>query len=216
LAVSSRACLCVSGSYQRDRVRFTTPLGDLGAMMAEKEISETGLPIVPSTKVAALLSQYPILEDVLIGLAPPFQKLKNPILRKTVGRVASLQQVAAVGHMPVHELVNRLRAAVGQPDLVSDESYDDTPSYFQPRPQWFDSAKVVASIEEKNCDPDKIPVVSILQRVATLQPGEILELITNFLPAPGIDILRNKNLRVWSVEDESKLVRTYVTKPNLS
>ncbi len=184
--------------------------------MAEKEISEVGLQIMPSTKVADLLSQYPALEDVLIGLAPPFQKLKNPILRKTVGRVASLQQVAAVGHMPVHELVNHLRAAVGQPDLVSEESYSDTASYFQPRPDWFDAARIVATIEEKTSDPDKMPVVSILQRIAKLQPGEILELVTTFLPAPGIDILRNKNLRVWSTEDESKLIRTYVSKASPS
>lgn len=38
--------------------------------MAEKEISEVGVLIMPSTKVAALLSQYPALEDVLIALAP--------------------------------------------------------------------------------------------------------------------------------------------------
>ncbi len=184
--------------------------------MADKEISEAGLQIMPSTKVAALLSQYPALEDVLIGMAPPFQKLKNPVLRKTIGRVASLQQVAEVGPVPVPARVNRLRAAVGQPDLVSEECYDETVSYFQARPKWFDSAKIVASIEEKTCNPDEMPVVSMLQRIATLQPGEILELVTTFLPTPGIDILRNKNLKVWSMQDESKLIRTYISRPSSS
>jgi len=32
-------------------------------------------PILPSTKVAALLDRYPQLEEVLIELAPPFKKL---------------------------------------------------------------------------------------------------------------------------------------------
>jgi hypothetical protein len=181
--------------------------------MPEKEIVESGFPILPSTKVAALLEHFPQLEEVLIGLAPPFQKLRNPILRKTVARVASLQQVAAVGHMPAHELVNRLRTAVGQRTLTAEEAPSEKDFYFLPRPDWFDASRIVSSIEEKGSDPDTMPVVSILQRVLSMQPGEILELITTFLPAPGIDVLRKKNLLVWSVEDESKLVRTYVCKP---
>lgn len=184
--------------------------------MPEKEIPECGFPILPSTKVPALLDQYPEVEDILISLAPPFQKLKNPILRRTVARVASLQQVAVVGRMPVHELVNRLRAAVGQQNLASEEAPSDTVSYYLPRPEWFDAAKIVASIDEMTSDPDKMPIVTVLQRATALQPGEILELITTFLPVPGIDILRKKSLLVWSMEDESKLIRTYVSKPDHS
>lgn len=184
--------------------------------MPEKEIPDCGFAILPSTKVAALLEQYPEVEDILITLAPPFQKLKNPILRRTVARVASLQQVAAVGRMPVLELVNRLRAAVGQQNLASVEANSETASYYLPRPEWFDVSKIVASIEEQASDPDKMPIVTVLQRVAALQPGEILELITTFLPVPGIDILRKKSLLVWSMEDESKLIRTYVSKPGHS
>ena len=185
---------------------------ELGVALSEKEKLRRGFPILPSTKVAALLDQYPQVEDILVGLAPPFQKLKNPILRRTVAKVASLQQVAAVGRIPVQELVNRLRAAVGQQNLVSEETIRNTDPYYLPRPEWFDAAKIVASIDEKTSDPDKMPIVTVLQRAATLQPGEILELVTTYLPAPGIDILRRKSLLVWSMEDESNLVRTYVSR----
>ena len=37
----------------------------------------------------------------------------HPVLRKTVGRVANLEQVARLGEIPVTELVNRLRVAAG-------------------------------------------------------------------------------------------------------
>jgi TusA-related sulfurtransferase len=180
--------------------------------MPEKEISESGFLILPSTKIAALLDHFPQLEDVLIGLAPPFQKLKNPILRKSVARVASLRQAAAVGRMDVLELVNRLRAAVGQENLSAGVAATDTSSYFSPCPEWFSASRIVASIDEKASDPDKMPVVTLLQRAAKLQPGEMLELITTFLPAPGIDILKSKGLQVWSMEDEGKLIRTYVAR----
>lgn len=189
----------------------------LSLAMPEEVTPQSRFPILPSTKVAALLDQYPEVEDILISLAPPFQKLKNRILRRTVARVASLQQVAAVGRLPVHELVNRLRAAVGQQNLVSEEATsDNTVSYYFPRPEWFDPAKIVASIDEMKSDPDKMPIATVLQQVAALQPGEILELVTTFLPVPGIDILRKKGLLVWSMEDESKLIRTYVSKPGHS
>jgi hypothetical protein len=173
-------------------------------------------PILPSTKVAALLDQYPELEEFLIGMAPPFRKLRNPALRKTVARVASLQQAAAVARIPVRDLVNRLRASVGQQDLSSEEAPGGAVSYFSPRPDWFDPGKVAVCIDEKSAGPGKMPVVSILQGLVTLKPGEILELVTDFLPAPGIDLLRNKGLLVWIVEDDSKIIRTYVSKPERS
>jgi hypothetical protein len=169
-------------------------------------------PILPSTKVAALLDRYPELEEVLIGLAPPFKKLKNPFLRKGVAKVASLGQAAAVGGIPVDELVNKLRAAVGQEPITSENSAR-TGSYFSSQPEWFDATKIVASIDETLIDRDKMPIVTVLQRAATLEPGEMIELVTTFLPAPGIEIMKRKGLLVWSVQQAPELIRTYVSKP---
>lgn len=79
------------------------------------------LPILPSTSIGDLLERYPELEDVIIGMAPAFRKLKKTILRKSVGRVASLRQAAAVAGLPVGDVVNKLRSAVGQGSFVSDD-----------------------------------------------------------------------------------------------
>jgi len=168
---------------------------------------------LPSTKVGALLDLYPELEDLLIGLAPPFRKLKNRILRKSIGKVASLQQVAAVGGISVHELVNTLRAAVGQEAITPEGEDHGRESYFSSQPEWFDSTRIVASIDERSGDSNKMPVAAVLREAARLQPTEILELTTSFLPAPGIDILRKKGLLVWSVAEQPELIRTYVSKP---
>jgi hypothetical protein len=175
-------------------------------------MSKDDLPILPSTKVAALLDHYPELEDMLIGLAPPFKKLKNPFLRKGVARVASLKQAAAVGGLPASELVNRLRAAVGQPPIASVPA-DERAVYFYPQPEWFASERVAASIDERQADPDKMPVVTVLQHATRLNPGEILELVTTFLPAPGIAILKQKGFRVWSSQSAPDVIRTYICKP---
>ena len=168
-------------------------------------------PILPSTKVGALLDRYPELEDLLIGLAPPFKKLKNPFLRKGVAKVASLKHAAAVGGMPVHDLVNKLRAAVGQ-EAVDAEDVGESVSYFSDQPGWFAAAKVVMTIDERAADPNTMPIAAVLQEAAHLQAGEILELITTFLPAPGIEIMKRKGLRVWTVQQRPELIRTYVAK----
>ena len=55
--------------------------------------------ITPKTKVLELIETYPELEDILIEIAPAFKKLKNPILRKTVAKIATLQQAAAIGNI---------------------------------------------------------------------------------------------------------------------
>ena len=167
-------------------------------------------PITPDTKVAELLDNYPELEDVLIGLAPPFKKLKNPLLRRSVAKVTSLRQAAAVGKISVHETVDKLRAIVGQ-QQISGEPIRDGDSYFSGEPEWFDRSQVVATIVEAELSPDVMPLNPLIRRAAKLREGEIIELVTTYLPAPGIDIMKGKGFSVWSV-DEGELIKTYFSK----
>jgi hypothetical protein len=188
------------------------------ALRGEDDVIEQGgkmipheFSILPSSTVAALLDQYPELENILIGLAPPFKKLKNPLLRKGIAKVASLKHAAAVAGMPVNDLVNKLRAAVGQEAIAPDDTVEPI-SYFGRQPEWFSAAKIVTSIDERTSDPNKMPITAVLQKAGRLQTGEMLELVTTFLPAPGIEIMKKKRLRVWSVQQERGLIRTYVSK----
>jgi hypothetical protein len=177
----------------------------------ETNAPDYDFPILPSTKVGALLDRYPQLEEILIGLAPPFKKLRNPLLRKGVAKVASLKQAAAAGGLPVKELVNKLRAAVGQ-EAIASEHPSESISYFSGPPEWFATSKIVISIDERAADQDRMPIVAVLQEATRLQAGEMLELVTTFVPAPGIEIMKRKGLRVWSVREGAELIRTYVTK----
>lgn len=176
---------------------------------------DADFPILPSTRVGALLDRYPQLEDVLIELAPPFRKLKNPLLRKGVAKVASLQHAAAVGGMSVRDLVNQLRAVVGQ-DAVGPEDFAEAASWFSEQPEWFDAAKIVTSIDGRLADPDKMMITRVLQEAANLHSAEIIELITTFIPAPGIDILKRKGFLVWPKREAGELVRTYILRPAAS
>jgi hypothetical protein len=166
--------------------------------------------ITPSTKVNDLLDTYPELEETLISIAPPFKKLKNPILRKSVARVATIKHISSVGNVPLNELINKLRMAVGQ--SVTDDSYEDE-NYFLDKPDWFSEDKISLSFnEEKLGDKDKMTLVTMLQEAKNVKEGEIIELTTRFLPAPGIDRMKSKGYSVWTVKQEDDLIKSYFVK----
>jgi hypothetical protein len=106
-------------------------------------------------------------------------------------------------------LVNELRAAVGQ-DPIGDAD-EDSADYFGVQPEWFDPQLVVAVLRDDALDPDVMPINPLLRAVKDLDDGQIVELVTSHLPAPGIDILRRKGYSTWTTEDD-QTIRTYVLK----
>jgi hypothetical protein len=172
-------------------------------------IDKDKIDISPSTKVSDLLSAYPEIEDDLIRMAPPFKKLRNPILRRTIGRVATLKQVSAVGDIPLDDLINNLRKLVGQQEIEKSYSAED---YFYNKPEWFSKDKISLSInEEKMENKNQMTLVTILLEAKNVKKGEIIELITTFLPAPGIDILKSKGYSVWTTKEE-RYIKSYFLK----
>ena len=73
----------------------------------------------PKTKVNDLLNRYPFLKDFLIKLNPEFKLLDNPIMRKTVGRLASLGKVAMIGGMDVKKLLDDIADKIRQEASVA-------------------------------------------------------------------------------------------------
>ena len=166
--------------------------------------------ITASTTVHELLTAYPELEETLISIAEPFKKLKNPLLRKSIAKIATLKHISAVGNVPLNDLVNELRQAVGQSEIS--ESYEDE-KYFLDQPDWFSKDRIVLSVNEEELEiKDKMTVVVILQEAKHIKKGEIIELTTTFLPAPGIETMKSKGYSVWTVKDDENLIKTYFLK----
>ncbi len=137
-------------------------------------------------------------------------KLNNPFLRKSVAKIASLKQISAVGQVPLTDLINQLKTALGH-DLDS-ETYNDE-EYFTEKPDWFDHERVIKTIEEdKQEDQNKMTLVTILEEAKKMEGDDIIELVTTFLPAPGIDALKSKGYSVWTMHGEGSIVLTYFMK----
>jgi hypothetical protein len=158
-------------------------------------------------KVADLLKHYPELESVLSEMSPAFSKLKNPILRKTVARVATLGQAAAIGNISISDLINGLRKAAGFEELYE---YDDSNTAEKSKPLWLENSEITESLDTRPMiENGEQPLTIVMQRLNELENGKILELITPFYPAPIIDKARSIGFDVWSDKIENNLARSY-------
>ncbi len=68
--------------------------------------------ITPKTTVHTLLKEYPFLLEFLAGYHPQFKKLTNPVLRRTAGRMATLDAVAEQANVPLNKLMDDLAGEI--------------------------------------------------------------------------------------------------------
>lgn len=170
---------------------------------------EKPLDINLQTKVAEMLSHYPQLEDVLLELSPSFAKLKNPILRKTIARVATLKQISEIAGLNPGEMISTLRkgANLCPVDINTKESDN-----FTPQPEWVDENLVTETFDVCSIiNEGKSPMAKIIDKSQSLKSAQILKIITPFVPFPIIDILKAKEYKCWS-KSENNLIETYIIK----
>ncbi len=171
--------------------------------------TDNTLIITPKTKVLQLIEHYPQLEDILIEYAPAFKKLKNPVLRKTVARVATLQQAASIGNVKVEDLINRLRKEVGQ-DLLQDS---EDVSYNLKRPEWFDEEKIDAELDAgEMLEEGEQPVNQVITDLKKLPTDKIYKLKAPFVPAPIIDKATSLGFEHWVDKKSTDKVEVYFFK----
>ncbi len=165
--------------------------------------------ISPKTKVLALIEAYPQLENTLISYVPAFEKLRNPVLRKTVARIATLQQAAVIGNVKVEELINVLRKEVGQ-DLISGAAEQEINTLM---PAWYSPALVK---QEADIRPmlaaGEQPVNQVMADLNKLESGVIFRVIAPFVPAPLIEKAASLNLDHWLEQESDELFFVYFRK----
>ena len=161
-----------------------------------------------STKVGELLDAYPKLEEELIRINPKFKKLKNPILRRTVAKIATLAQAAKVGGMDPVELVNLLRKAVGQPPLQGVEYTEEESE----APVWIATEPKALLDANELLDSGKNPLAEITKLLKNAKSGDVVQLVADFRPEPLIEEMQKRGYEVY-VAQEGEKFRTFIKKP---
>jgi len=154
--------------------------------------------VSPATRIGPLLDAHPELEEVLISISPEFARLRNPLLRRTVARVATLEQAARIGGVPVPELVGRLRQALGQASPEA-EPLPAAGEVDAPPPAWVVGATPTAILSaEEVLASGRTPVAVVSERLGAAAPGEVVLLRAPFHPAPLIDAVRARGYEVYA------------------
>lgn len=167
--------------------------------------------ITPKTKIYDLLAQYPELEDMLIEMAPQFDKLRNPVLRKTITRITSLSQAATIASVDVEDMINRLRKAVGQ-DAV-EEFAGAGNSYNTEKQKWVKKYKLAGTIDIRDMlHEGEQPVHEVLSSIKKLGDREMLMVIAPFIPAPLIDKSTGMGYRHWLHKESQNEYHVYFSK----
>lgn len=166
--------------------------------------------ITPDSRLGELLERWPGLEDTLLELSPHFGALRNPVLRRTVARVATIRQVATVSGVPLGVLVEKLREAAGLPSAAAVNA-PDAPS--AERPAWAAPSAVVRRHDARAAiEAGQHPMPQVMADLGTLRAGEVYELVTPFVPAPLVDIARDRGYSSFSAVEDDGAVRTYFRK----
>ncbi|WP_319590190.1 DUF1858 domain-containing protein [uncultured Draconibacterium sp.] len=159
--------------------------------------------ITPKTKIFDLLEAYPQLEDILIQAAPPFKKLRNPVLRKTIAKITTLSQAATIGGLKVEELINKLRTEVGQAnvEVVGDKGEN----YVTEKPSWFNENNVAETIDIREMlNAGDQPVHEVMSAIKKLNDTEILKVVAPFVPAPLLDKSLSMEYKHWLDKKDSE------------
>jgi DUF438 domain-containing protein len=73
---------------------------------------EVKMELHEKVKINDLLKEYPELLDFLVNKWPTFKKLKNPVLRKTIGKMATLNQAAVMAGIETSTLVTEIAGEI--------------------------------------------------------------------------------------------------------
>jgi hypothetical protein len=147
-------------------------------------------------RVGEFLSAYPELESVLIAQAPAFANLTNPVLRRTVAKVATLSQAARVGGVEVRALVRTLRTAAGV-DSEADAAAGGADGTGDTPPSWYSEDRVVAAIDaDAMLARGEHPLGETQRHVQSLGCHAIVCVDAGFVPAPLVDAFRKQGYEV--------------------
>jgi hypothetical protein len=167
--------------------------------------------ITPDTNIGVILDAYPDIVPYLIDLSPALARLRNPVMRASIGGVANLRQIAELSNLPLGVLVNelRMRAGLGVSggDIVENATGPSAP------PAWFATKKIAVTYDARNDLAAGVhPAQRVMAELQDLSSEGIYELVTPFTPSPLIDMAVQKGFTVWTSEAGPSEVHNYFSK----
>lgn len=150
-------------------------------------------------RVEAVLARDPALLEVFVSVSSAFAMLRNPVARKTMARLVTIEQAARVAGIEASVLLERLNAAMAgkAPAAAPPPSPKAAAAPVEAAPPGLletpESLLVDLDVRE-DLRAGREPFRQILQAAIGLQPGQVLRLRAIFEPAPLYAVLGKQGL----------------------
>lgn len=165
-----------------------------------------------NTKISKIINDKPEAIDTIVSLSKHFEKLRIPILRKTLASRVTIKQAAKIGGVSINDFFIKL-SPLGFTYETSKTNHTDSKIEEEAlKINSFEDGKVeeldVRSILKQNKDPFNI----IMDSLKKLPEGYSLNVINTFEPIPLINILSKKGYTHQTIYKDKQLVYTYFKK----
>jgi hypothetical protein len=130
-----------------------------------------------------------------------FEKIQNPVLRRTVARVATLEKAAGMAGLPVSDLVNELRTAAGLPELQTEEDHRSGPAgaMIEQSPEWVRTGVVKHNINaDAMLEEGEHPLNLVQKLLGELEVGDLIRIESSFPPIPLVDAVKKQGCSAWT------------------
>lgn len=165
-----------------------------------------------NTKIGAILKQCPAALDVIVSISPKFEKLRNPILRKLIAGRASIAMASKMGGCQIDDFFNKLEPLgfVASKEKIIEEKENRTglPDYLKN----ISPENIIKLDVRPVIDTGKDPLSLIQEKIKSLLPGQVLQLINSFEPVPLIFLLKKQGFEASTETISDNLVHTYFYK----
>lgn len=167
--------------------------------------------ITPETKIGDFLAAHPDQQEALIARVPEFAKLRNPILRRTVAKLATVEHAARMAGLPTAELVCFLRELAGE---AAGPVAERAPTPMGDlRPEWAQASAVRTTLDaDALLATGEHPLARVRRALLTLAPGEAMQLLSPFRPEPLLDQFRQEGTPCWCEAEGAGRFRTWILK----
>ena len=166
--------------------------------------------ITLETKISDLLNDYEGMKDILIGINPKFKKLNNPVLRRTLAKIAGVKQAAIVGGMDPVDLLNQLRQAVGQDPIDITTPQGEVEA--EEAPEWILQEVKQTLNANALLDAERNPLAELHKALKAINEGEVITIESDFQPEPLMDEMLKAGHDVFSREVQEGQFVTYIKK----
>jgi len=164
------------------------------------------------TKIAKLLKENPEALEAIISISPDFKKLRNPILRRLMAARTTIGMAAKIGGVKPEDFYEALSPFGFEADTSASEE-----EVFERKPlpdylKTLSKNQIVILDVRDMISGGQDPLRPIQEKVKDLKPGQALNVVNSFEPAPLISLLERQGFKAFVDQISDEHYETYFYK----